>query len=196
MKIKLLLLPVLFFSINSIAQDLNYKWNVEANYSIIPEEGFGGDYNIIEFGIKYRFMDLEFLQLGFGINSGYSQKVFNELNIDGKVKRYYFQPRCFSEFKIPGLDRLRPTIGLGYSIMNEDSSVISIGEDVSGNTTNGGFNFNLGLTYDISDRFFIQAQYDFINLNVRDEFTFQGEVIKPNYNEKLNNLKVGVGFRF
>ena len=196
MKLKLLLLPVLFFSINSIAQDLIYKWNVEANYSIIPEEGFGGDHNIIELGIKYRFMDLEFLQLGLGINSGYSQNVFDELNIDGKVKRYYFQPRLFSEFNIPGLERLRPTIGLGYSIMNEDSSVISIGEDVSGNTTNGGFNFNLGLTYDISDRFFIQAQYDFINLNVRDEFTFQGEVIKPNYNEKLNNLKVGVGFRF
>ena len=196
MKYKLLLFPVLFFSINSMAQDLNYKWSVEANYAIVPDEGFGGDDNIIEIGLKYRFLDYDFVQIGLGINSGFSQKKFDELNIDGKVKRYYIQPRLFSEFKIPGLSKFHPSLGIGYSIINEDSAVISIGEDVSGNTLNGGFNFNLGVTYDITNRFFIQAQYDFINLNVRDEFIFQGEVIKPDFQEKLNNIKIGVGFRF
>ena len=196
MKYKLLLFPVLFFSINSMAQDLNYKWSVEANYAIVPDEGFGGDDNIIEIGLKYRFLDYDFVQIGLGINSGFSQKKFDELNIDGKVKRYYIQPRLFSEFKIPGLSKFHPSLGIGYSIINEDSAVISIGEDVSGNTVNGGFNFNLGVTYDITNRFFIQAQYDFINLNVRDEFIFQGEVIKPDFQEKLNNIKIGVGFRF
>ncbi len=196
MKLKLLLITVLLFSINSIAQDLNYKWSVEANYTVVPEEGFGGDYNIIEVGLKYRFVDLGFLQLGFGVNGGFANKNFDEASIDGRNNRYYIQPRLFSEFKIPGIERLRTGIGLGYSILNEDTSVISIGEDVSGNTTNGGFNFNLGVTYDITDRFFVQVQYDFINLNVRDEFIFQGEVIKPDFQEKLNNIKIGVGFRF
>lgn len=196
MKYKLLLIPVLLLSINSIAQNLNYKWSVEVNYAVVPEDGFGGDDNIIEIGMKYRFTDLSFLQLGFGVNGGFSNKNHEGASIDGRTNRYYIQPRLFSEFKIPGIERLRPTIGLGYSILNEDTSVISNGEDVSGNTTNGGFNFNLGVAYDITNRFFVQAQYDFINLNVRDEFIFQGEVIKPDYQEKLNNIKIGVGFRF
>lgn len=47
------------------------------------------------------------------------------------------------------------------------------------NTTNSGFNFNFGLSNDITKRFFIQDQYDFINLRVSDAFMFQGERVEP-----------------
>jgi len=189
---------LLIFSINSLAQEVNHRWNVEANYSIIPEEGFGGESNIIELGLKYRFFNLEFLNLGFSFNTGYSQKDANNFNLseEGKVKSYYFQPRLSSEFNIPSLIRLRPTIGLGYSVVNENTSSFSVDGEGSVNSTNGGFNFNLGLTYDISNRFFFQAQYDFINLNVRDEFTFRGELVSRNFKRRLNNLKLGIGLRF
>ena len=196
MRLYYFLFPALILSINSIAQKVNYKWNIETNYSIIPEEGFGGKSNIIELGLKYRFINSELLNLGVSFNTGYSQKNLDEFNIEGKIKSYYFQPRLISELYIPSLVRLRPTIGLGYSIVNENSSSISMGKEESINTTNGGFNLNLGLIYNISNRFFVQTQYDFINLNVRDEYTIQGELVNPNFNEKLNNLKVGIGLRF
>ena len=131
------------------------------------------------------------------MNAGYSRESFNDFSsVTGSVNSYYFQPRIFSEFTIPGMSKLHPTIALGYSMVSFDSSVISLGQDLSRSDSNGGFNVNLGMTYDISKKFFIQAQYDFINLRVKDEFIFQGELVQPNFIEKLNNLKIGVGFRF
>ena len=196
MKLKLLLVFLFLISMEAFAQD--QKWSVEANYGIVPNDGLGGDDNIIDIGLKYRFADLKFMQLGVGINAGFAKENFNDydINLDGKTKDYYFQPRVFADFIIPGIEKLRPSIGLGYSIINSDTDVISIGEPINTNTTNGGFNFNLGLSYDITKRFFIQAQYDFINLKFKDEFNFQGEVIKPDITEKFNNIKLGVGFRF
>jgi outer membrane protein W len=195
--VKNLLLGIVFLlSISAFAQQ-DKKWNVEANYTIIPNDGFGGDDDIIEIGLKYRFADLNFVQFGFGINAGFSNDNFNDTeSVEGKFRGLYFQPRAFAEFSIPGIQKLRPSIGLGYSIVDEDLDVISIGEEIKINTTNGGFNFNIGVSYDITKRFFIQAQYDFISLKVRDEFLFQGEMIRSDFTAKLNNFKIGIGFRF
>jgi opacity protein-like surface antigen len=85
---------------------------------------------------------------------------------------------------------------LGYSIVNDDVEGRLDNENIMWNVTNGGFNFNFGLSYDITKSIFIQAQYDFINVNYRDEFTFQGATVKPDFNEKLNNIRLGVGLRF
>jgi opacity protein-like surface antigen len=194
--IKKLLLGFLFFiSVYTFAQQ-DKKWSVEANYSIIPADGLGGADDIFELGIKYRFTDFNFFNLGLSLNGGFSNEKFDIPNVEGKLNTYYLQPRIFSEISIPGINRLRPNISLGYSLVNEDSSVISMGDDFSGNSTNGGFNINLGLMYDISDQFFIQAQYDFINLNIKDEIDFEGETIQRDFTEKLNNIKLGIGFRF
>lgn len=194
MKLKLLFVFLFLISFQTFAQE--QKWSVEANYAIIPDEGIGGNDDIFELGLKYRLADFGFANLGLSLNGGFSRETFENPNIDGDIKSYYFQPRLFSEFTIPGLNSLHPTLGIGYSFVNADSSIISLGEDISTNTTNGGFNMNVGLIYDITNRFFIQAQYDFISLNIRDEFLFQGEVIKPDFTEKLNNIKLGIGFRF
>jgi opacity protein-like surface antigen len=194
--IKKLLLGFLFFiSVYTFAQQ-DKKWSVEANYSIIPADGLGGADDIFELGIKYRFTDFNFFNLGLSLNGGFSNEKFDIPNVEGKLNTYYLQPRIFSEISIPGINRLRPNISLGYSLVNEDSSVIFMGDDFSGNSTNGGFNINLGLMYDISDQFFIQAQYDFINLNIKDEIDFEGETIQRDFTEKLNNIKLGIGFRF
>lgn len=195
MNVKLLFGLLFLVSLTTFAQDK--KWSVEVNYGVIPDDGFGGDDNILDFGLKYRFADFNFMQLGFGVNAGYSKYDFVGFNGDGTLtESYYVQPRLFTEFIIPGSEKLRPSIGLGYSIVNEDFDGRIGNDNLIGNTTNGGFNFNLGLSYDITNSIFVQAQYDFINLNLRDEFSFQGVTVKPNINEKLNNVKLGVGFRF
>ena len=194
--IKKLLLGFLFFiSVYTFAQQ-DKKWSVEANYSIIPADGLGGADDIFELGIKYRLADFNFFNLGLSLNGGFSNEKFHFPNVDGELNTYYLQPRIFSEFSIPGIEKLKPSLAIGYSIVNEDSSVVSLGEDFSGKNTNGGFNFNIGLSYDFTKRFFVQAQYDFINLNVKDEIDFEGETIQRDFTEKLNNIKLGIGFRF
>lgn len=194
MKQQLLLAFLFLLSIQTFGQD--NKWSVEANYAVVPDDGFGQNDNLIDLGLKYRFVDFNFVNVGLSFNGGFSKETFDNPEIDGNIKSYYFQPRIFSEFTIPGINRLQPSVGLGYSFVNADSSVISIGEDIGSNTTNRGFNLNIGLSYYISKRFFIQAQYDFIGLKVRDEFEFQGEVVQPDFTDKLNNIKIGLGFRF
>jgi hypothetical protein len=194
MKQKLLFVFFFLLSIQVFAQE--QKWSVEANYSVVPQDGFGGDADIFELGLKYRVADFGFANLGVSLNGGFSREKFERPDFQIVTKFYYLQPRVFTEFRIPGIERLRPHLALGYSIVSSDSSVIGNFEVFPTSSTNGGFNMNLGLSYDVSKRFFIQAQYDFINLQVRDEFVLQGETVKTDFNQKLNNIKIGLGFRF
>lgn len=195
MKLKLLTAFLFLISIQTFAQD--QKWSIEANYQVIPIVGLEGDDNIIDLGLKYRFADFKFVHLGLGANVGFSKNKFKDIpSLNGESTSYYFQPRVFAEFSMPGVEKLRLSVGLGYSIVNSDVDVMTGDGAIKANTSNGGFNFNLGLTYDITKRFFIQGQYDVIILNVNDEYSFQGEVVNPDYNRKQNNIKLGVGFRF
>lgn len=182
-------------SVTAFAQDK--KWSVEANYRVIPNDGLGADDNVLDFGLKDRFADFRFMQLGLGVNGSFSKVDIVGRNGDGTLtKSLSLQPRFLSEFIIPGSEKLRPSIGLGYSIVNDDFEGRLANDNIIGNITNGGFNFNLGLSYDITKSIFVQAQYDFINMNYRDEFTFRNATVKPNYNDKLNNVRLGLGFCF
>ncbi|MBD1261631.1 outer membrane beta-barrel protein [Maribacter polysiphoniae] len=201
MKYKLLLFPVLFFSINSIAQDLNYKWSAEANYPISIGDELGNDTpGIIDLGLKYRFVNLDFVTFGAGINAGIFHD--NIQSYDGNGSDFdetntFIQPKVFAEFNIPGMDKLRPSIGLGYTIVRSkfdgtlgnftetpEEAILSVTE------SDGGINLNLGLSYDIGKRFYIQAQYDYIRLNVRRDNS------QLNKDQNLGLLKFGFGFRF
>jgi len=134
----------------------------------------------LEFGIKYRFADFEFFNLGIGLNGGYFIGNNSVSIADEQSNTSVFQPRIFSEFNLPFSKKLKPHLGLGYSYVNVTSP-----SDIS----RGGFNFNFGISYDISDRWFIQLQYDFINLTGQD-------LGNSSFEERLNNIKLGVGFRF
>lgn len=182
MKLKLLLIPVLLLSINSIAQDLNYNWSVEANYSIINDGKLIRDANgIIDLGVKYRFLDLEFAKIGIGINGGYFGERTNfDENTEFKAKQYFIQPRIFAEFDIPNINRLHPNLGLGYSFVSTRFSGTYFESDASVLDSNSrGINVNLGVLYDISKKVFVQANYDLISGDNR-----------------LNTYRIGFGFRF
>ena len=170
---KLLFIIVLLASISVFAQQ-DRDWNIESNFSLIPANGLGQSDIVVDLGLKYRFLNTELLSLGLGVNVGYltDNSSFSRANSDDSI--FIFQPRLFSEFNLPFSEKLRPSLGFGYSYL----SGISFTPD-----TVNGFNFNFGVIYDISDKWFIQAQYDVIDL-------------QSLYGEGYKNIKLGAGFRF
>ncbi len=171
---KLLFAALLLLTLLSYGQEK--KWSLETNYSIVPADGFLGGDIVINLGLKYRFLETNFLNLGVGIDGGYftefpsfiSSRNTNEV-------LFLFQPKLISEFDLPFSKTLKPTLGLGYSFFS--------GRPLDSGSF-GGFNLNLGLIYEISDKWYLQFQYDFVSLN------------QINSSEGFNNFRLGVGFRF
>ena len=161
----------LFVAFQTFAQQED-KWSLEANYSIVPSNGFFGNDNVIDVGIKHRFVENKLLTAGLSLNTTYFVGNENFVIPDSNDNFFIFQPRVFSEFKLPFSKRLRPTLGLGYSFFAGTSVPVN------------GFNFNTGLIYDISDKLYVQLHYDFISLQ------------SISSSEGYNNFRLGVGFKF
>ncbi len=107
-----------------------------------------------------------------------------------KVKSYIIQPRVFGELVIKSINKLHPLIGLGYAIMAFNALGSNNGfEILEVNNTQSGVNFNFGLSYDITESLFAQAQFDFIKLVVNNE------VPDIKFNRNGNILKIGLGYR-
>ncbi len=195
MKFKLLVLPVLFFSINAIAQDLDYKWSVEANYPISVGDDLGNDTpGIIDVGLKYRFLDFNIVKIGAGINAGVFKDNIRSFtdpettNFD--ETNWLIQPKVFVEFTIPGISKLHPSVGLGYTFIESEYKGFTSFQEIDNSSLEGGINVNLGLSYDIGERFFLQVQYDYVRNKVTfEDFNFENK-------QNLGFLKAGVGFRF
>ncbi|WP_282178857.1 outer membrane beta-barrel protein [Maribacter stanieri] len=203
---KVILASFLVFS-SFIVHAQDQKWSVEANYPLVANSNLQNDFNgVLDLGIKYRFANLGPVILGVGFNAAYL-KNFNkftygsasgqDLESDYKAKQFLLQPKLFAELPIPGLSALRPQIGIGYSFSIVDIYYDNGDQFFSDNTnTEGGLNLNLGLSYDISQRFFVQVQYDYINLNLEGESEINGQTSTYDFKEKTGFLKPGVGFRF
>ena len=54
-------------------------------------------------------------------------------------------------------------------------------------TTESGVNLNLSLSYDITENFFLNAQYDFVKIGVDNDI--------PDTKYNTNILKIGLGLR-
>ncbi|MBS9461158.1 porin family protein [Flagellimonas sp. 389] len=193
---KILFSVVLLATISLTAQEK--KWSVEANYPIsISDNEVRTDLpGIVDLGIKYRFLEIGFARLGAGISAGvfHEDLDLNELPGAFTTKRtnWLIQPRVFMEFKIPALEKFRPAIGLGYTVVrskfDNEHFPIEIRPE-SRTDTDGGININVGISYDITKRIFIQAQYDYVRNNItRSDL--------PDINEDSMFLKFGAGFRF
>lgn len=185
MKQNILLTVLLFITIKSIAQDS--KFSVELNYPV-PIDFVGEDYNgIIDLGVDYRFLNLSPINIGVSFNGGFliNDSYQNSVIPDFKITSYIIQPRIFGELDLESLKKIHPTVGLGYTIMIFNASGSLNGIEISDSDfTYSGFNFHFGLTYDITDKLFIQTQYDFIKLGVDD-----------NVNGNVSILKIGLGYR-
>ncbi|WP_298266076.1 outer membrane protein [uncultured Lutibacter sp.] len=192
MKQKLLLTLLLIFSIKSFSQES--KFSLELNYPIPIDNNFiGENYNgIIDIGADYRIVNLNPVNLGVSLNAGVLTNNVNENNglQNFKITSYVIQPRIFAELDLESIERFHPSVGLGYTIMDFNASGTNNGFDVSdASDTQSGFNFNFGLAYDITEKLFVQVQYDFVKLGV------DNDVPDIKFNTNVNILKIGLGYR-
>ncbi|WP_289037967.1 outer membrane beta-barrel protein [uncultured Zobellia sp.] len=194
-KIYFLSVLIFFLGASLFAQD--YKWSVEANYPLSVGDELGNDApGIIDLGVKYRFLDFNIVKVGAGINAGVFKENINDqvnpTNVDFDETNWLIQPKVFAEFNIPAVQKLHPSIGLGYTFIESKYDGFISNQSYKNTVSSGGINLNLGLSYDITNRLFLQAQYDYVRDN--DTYDYNGANVGVNYNRGY--LKFGVGFRF
>lgn len=192
MKQKLLLTLLLIFTIKSHSQES--KFSLELNYPIPIDNNFiGENYNgIIDIGVDYRIVNLNPVNLGVSLNAGVLTNNVNENNglQNIKITSYVIQPRIFAELDLESIDKFHPSVGLGYTIMDFNASGTNNGFDVSdASDTQSGLNFNFGLAYDMTNKIFVQIQYDFMKLGV------DNDIQDTKFNTNVNILKIGLGYR-
>ena len=192
MKQKLLLTLLLIFTIKTFSQDS--KFSLEANFPIpIGDNFLGENYGgIIDIGAKYRFTELKILNIGASINGGFLKNSKADRDNMFDVNVYPIQPRIFAEINIESVSKLHPLIGLGYSFLIFKAKSNGINPDFLESNidrTEDGINLNFGLSYDITNKLFLQAQYDFVKIGV------DNDVPDIKYNTNINILKFGLGFR-
>ena len=195
MRLRLTVILLMFFTIKSFSQDS--KFSIDANYPIAIGNNFlGQNYNgLVDLGAKYKFSDNKIVDIGASINFGFFQNTKSgatALNQLFDVKVFPIQARIFAEFNIQNLKKLHPQIGLGYSIIIYDAvwrenTIADLPADIDDNEN--GFNYNIGLSYDLTNKLFLQAQYDFIKIGVEDG------IPDKSYNTNINILKFGIGYR-
>ena len=173
----------LLFMILATASAQDKKWSVEASYPISVGDEFDLDgRGILDLGVRYRFLEFGRFELGASINSSlFFDSSIGNGSEDIDFSRVFLQPRLFLETRIPGLEGLRPSFGLGYTwdFFNSSNFNSFPGGDFS--FTEGGLNLNLG---DVYRNWFLQLQYDYIRQDL--DFTIN----------EIGLLKVGVGLRF
>lgn len=191
MRLRLLFGLVFFVTFHAISQDK--KWSIEANYPIPVGNSFFEDFNgIADFGIRYRAFDVSFMKLGASLNGGYFKYDIVSEEVQGvyNFKSYLVQPNIFAEFHLKPITRLHPSVGIGYSILHTNLEGSLEGELRQRKVTDGGLNFNFGVSYDLSQRLFIQFRYDHTLLNAENGNNGIHE------DDGIGILKAGFGFRF
>jgi hypothetical protein len=170
------------------------KFSLELNYPLTFDNNFiGKNYTgIIDLGGKYRILSKDILNFGISFNTGLLK--FNNTGINSSqnytIYAYPIQPNFFCEFNIKPIEKLHPYTSVGYSFIVFKATGTNNGFDISGlNETQSGINLNLGLAFDITNKFFVNGQYDFIKLNNKDS------IPNSTYNKNINIIKFGVGLR-
>ncbi len=172
------------------AQD-NKNWSLEVSYPFSVGDSFGSsNQGTIAAGIKYRFADLGKVRLGASLDVSWFATTFvNDTDPIQELKftDAFWQPRIFAELPISQNNKLRLSGGIGWTIAYSKEGIGFFDEQgrARGNETNFGPNLNVGLTYDVSSRFFIHTQYDFIHLSRTNS-------LKRN----IGLIKLGAGLRF
>ena len=196
MKQKLFYTLLLLTAIHTFSQET--KFSIEANYPFTMGENFiGNNYKgVADAGIKYRFTDVKLVNLGLSINGSllnYNFKVQDDFSepFDYKVNAYFIQPRIFAELIITSIEEFHPSASLGYSfilfnVAGPDPLDFS---NETAKDSQDGINLNVALAYDLTEKIFIQLQYDFIKLGTSND------IPNTTYNTNVDLVKIGLGFR-
>lgn len=182
-------LILLFLILSTKAVSQVSKFSIEANFPIpvgnnFLNENFDG---VVDLGLKYRFINAKIINIGTSINGGLLQNDTNQ-NQGINSTAFIIQPKVFAELNL-FLTKFRPFIELGYSFLIFNVDVATGLNNFTDSNTEGGFNANFGLAFDIFKKFFLQIQYDFIRLNADNNFA------NTSFNRSLGIIKLGLGFR-
>ncbi len=184
------LLFVFLIGLPFITSAQDKKWSVEVHYPISVGEDFGAsNQGVIGAGIKYRFTTVGKFNIGASLDATwFSTTSTNDSDPiqEFDIKNFFIQPRIFSELPLTNNNKLNLLGGIGWTWNRSVESLAFFDDqgEIQGSDWNNGFNLNLGLSYNLSTRWFVQAQYDLIFLS--------GD--SPSRNVGL--IKIGAGFRF
>ncbi|UMB52534.1 porin family protein [Lutibacter sp. A64] len=195
MKTEITFVLFLLFTINSFSQDS--KFSIGVNFPVLIDNNhYGENYNgIIDLGLEYRISNFGFMDLGFALNTSLfntSYEIssdFTTFNVKENI--FFIRPKVFSEIIFKSNEKIHPRIGVGYTfIKSKVSAKSSDFPNESKSYSDNGLNLNLGVAYDITNKIFIQAQYDYIKKKISKE------VPDYKYYSNINFLNIGLGYRF
>ncbi len=174
-------------SISAIAQKgkfsgtVSYPIPLGDNY---VKENYTGTLDI---GAQYRFAASEFLNFGVSTNVGFYEFENENFTTQPDINARFIQPRLFGELHV---GRVRVQVGGGYSFATfstENALEPGRTEKVRDNTN--GPNANVAVSLDIVKGLFVMAQYDYIRISAF------GSLADTDFNEQVNLVKVGLGYR-
>jgi len=136
-------------------------------------------------------VNLEIVRFGIAVNGTYL--AIGQPENDGeKFTSYLIHPKIFGELLLGKDGKIRPSLGIGYGYNRFNNRSDTTGTGLSDiNRAYEGIVLNLGFAYDLSEKIFVLAQYDWAKID-RSLFAFGDE----SFTSRGNLLKIGVGLRF
>lgn len=171
------------------AQD--QKISATVAYPLSVGDSFIKDHNgIVDVGVQARFITMGPVKLGGSVNANYFTNNI-DLGAIATIKQngYFVQPRIFIELNLATIEKLKPFLGIGYSLSKFTTNFESSSEQSKQKTDYNGLNINFGLSYDILKKWFVHAQYDII-------WVSEEALTLNNTTKNINLLKLGIGYRF
>lgn len=171
-----------FSQSGKIGFELNYPHPVGGNFIADNYKG------IADIALKYQIANLEFIRIDAAINTTMLKDksgLYDSLGQVIHVNVMQFQPEICAAFKLKTLDKIQPTIGIGYAFV-----LYKVKENSSANSTEKGLAITTGINYYFNENFNIHLKYNFMKL-----MTSEG-IPDTSYNTQIGLTKIGVGFRF
>jgi hypothetical protein len=195
MRLKLL---GLLCGITSISMGQTSPFSIEASYPLPLDSNFLGDHfkGIADLGVKYRIKNLQVVTIGVAVNgslfhysdSGYFPAYDEVLHF--KTSLYIIQPKFFGELNLKKINKLHPSIGVGYSAFLSTTTFDAQSNVASNHTNQGGVVVCLGVSYDILSKVYLFTSFDYGKLTQLD-----AGIPKSNYNTQTSLMKFGLGVR-
>jgi len=183
MKKQLLFTVTVLFMTIGFAQDS--KTSITLAYPIGVGDNSVASYpGVADIGVQYRMVEAGPVHIGISANAAYLSRTTTLGTATIKDKVLLLQPKIFGELNILSIEKLKPFLGVGYTIGNFTTTYESSNSQPDIKNSYGGLNLNLGVAYAITDLWFLHAQYDYTKLS------------KGTFTNTITLLKLGIGLRF
>ncbi|TYP70889.1 outer membrane protein with beta-barrel domain [Aquimarina intermedia] len=174
---------------------------IAVHYPISLSDNANNVDGIVGANIKYSIYESPILTLGASYTLDYFRNAEIQNVFEVKNNAFFNHLDLYSEFKLPGIQKLHPYVSLGYTLLYNSFESTANDFTYSENdmpfqsnekTTDSshGANLKLGLSYDITSVIFIQTYYQYLKIFDK-EIYYEGVD-----NVAYNHLTIGIGFKF